>query len=85
MLVWHARYDATQSNVEAWLRLVRHRVGPDARVLVVATNADAHPPGPGVRQLCMEKFGSMIAGFHEVDSKSGKGIPSYGPPLSARC
>jgi internalin A len=23
----------------------------------------------------MEKFGGMIAGFHEVDSKSGKGIP----------
>lgn len=75
IVVWHARYDTTQSNVEAWLRLIRRRVGEEARVLVVATHADMHKPGSGVRQLCMAKFGGMIASFHEVDNKSGRGIP----------
>jgi internalin A len=75
LLIWNARYDVTQSNVGAWMRLIRQRVGADAKVLVVATHTDEVPPGPGVRQLCLEKFGSMIAGFYEVDSKSGKGIP----------
>jgi internalin A len=74
LLLWNARYDATQSNVEAWMRLLRHRVGGGARVLVVATHADAHPPSDSVRQLLVDKFPSMLAGFYSVDSKSGRGI-----------
>jgi GTPase SAR1 family protein len=75
ILVWHAREDATRSNIEVWMRLIRHRVGPSARVLVVATHADAHPPGDSVRQLCADKFPGTAVGFLSVDNKSGKGAP----------
>jgi internalin A len=73
IMVWHARDDATRSNVEAWMRLIRHRVGPEARVLVVATHADAHPSGDSVRQLCDDKFRGMAVSHHKVDSENGKG------------
>ena len=74
ILVWHAREDANRSNIEGWMRLIRHRVGRGARVLIIATHADAHPPGDAVRQLCADKFSSMAVGFYNVDSKSSKGI-----------
>ena len=84
ILVWHAREDATRSNIEAWMRLIRHRVGPGARVLVVATHADAHPPGDGVRQLCADKFPGMAVGFLAWTTRAARAPPSCGRPSSAR-
>ena len=56
--------------VEQWLETIQHRAGAGARVHVVATHG-----GPPSRASALdetrlrERFGSMIAGFHNVDSK----------------
>ena len=73
LLLWHGRHNLEQARLERWLRLVSHRAGPDARVILVATHADDFMPTGNVSRLA-DEFPGMIAGFFAVDSKSGKGI-----------
>jgi hypothetical protein len=69
LLVWEPRRGVQQSQVEDWLRLIRMRVGEKARVIVVSTHSRT-----GARIALIDKpvflrdYGSMIVGFHEVDS-----------------
>lgn len=62
--------------VEQWLAMIQHRAGTDARVHVVATHG-----GPSSRVSAIdetrlrERFGELIAGFHDVDSKFPDTLP----------
>jgi hypothetical protein len=55
--------------VEDWLKIIRLRVGDDARVIIVSTHCKT---GERIARIdtpvLMRDFGSMIVGFHEVDS-----------------
>ena len=75
LVVWKPREGQEQNEVEGWLRRIRLRVGPDARVLIVATHCagDQHPDldYPHLQQ----EFPHMLAGHFEVDNQTGHGIP----------
>lgn len=69
LLVWEPRKGVQACQVEDWLKIIRLRVGDDARVIIVSTHCKtgeriAHIDKP----VLMRDFGSMIVGFHEVDS-----------------
>ncbi len=74
LVVWKPREGPELNFVEYWIRLIKHRAGPGARVFVVATHRAqgrvARLDEAGLRSA----YGSMIAGFHHVDSRSGVGI-----------
>ncbi len=69
LLVWEPRRGVQQCQVEDWLKLIRLRVGDDARVLVISTHSRTGGHIARIdKAVFMRDFGSMIAGFHEVDS-----------------
>ncbi len=69
LLVWEPRRGVQQCQVEDWLRLIRLRVGDDARVLIISTHCRTGERIARIDQpVLMRDFGSMIAGFFEVDS-----------------
>ncbi len=72
LLVWNPGQDSP-GQVEAWLRRVRRCVKEQARVLLVATHADQHPPVLDYPAL-QERFGGLLAGAFAVDSRSGAGL-----------
>jgi internalin A len=72
LLVWEPRAGVQQCQVEDWLRLIRLRVGDDARVLVISTHCRTGKRIARIDKPVFERdFGSMIAGFHDVDSLVG--------------
>ncbi len=69
LLVWEPRAGVKQCQVEDWLRLIRLRVGDDARVLVISTHCCTGGRIARIdKPVFLRDFGSMIAGFHQVDS-----------------
>ena len=69
LLVWEPRMGVQQGQVEDWLRLIRLRVGDDARVIIVSTHCRTGERIARIdKPIFLRDFGSMIAGFHEVDS-----------------
>ncbi|MCK6560498.1 hypothetical protein HUU39_13110 [candidate division KSB1 bacterium] len=69
LLVWEPRMGVQQCQVEDWLKLIRLRVGDEARVIIVATHCRTGQRLARIDQpVFLRDFGSMIAGFHEVDS-----------------
>ncbi|MDA1368333.1 leucine-rich repeat domain-containing protein [Glycomyces algeriensis] len=75
VIAWNPRSGAAQGFVEYWVNLVRRRVGAEARIHIVATHADAHDHlGDLDRTRLQRKADSEIAGFHRIDSKTGRGI-----------
>jgi internalin A len=69
LLVWEPRMGVQQCQVEDWLRLIRLRVGSDARVIIVSTHCRTGERIARIDQpVLMRDFGSMIVGFCEVDS-----------------
>jgi len=69
VLVWEPRRGVGQCQVEDWLRLIRLRVGDDARVLVVSTHCRTGGRIARIdRPVLQRDFGTMIVGFYEVDS-----------------
>jgi internalin A len=69
LLVWEPRAGVQQCQVEDWLKLIRLRVGDDARVLIVSTHCKTGERIARIDKPIFERdFGSMIVGFHEVDS-----------------
>ena len=69
LLVWEPRAGVKQCQVEDWLRLIRLRVGDDARVLVISTHCRTGERIARIdKPVFLRDFGSMIVGFHEVDS-----------------
>ncbi len=69
LLVWKPRIGVEQSRVEDWLKMIKLRVGDDARVIIISTHCKT---GERLAQIdepvFLRDFGSMIVGFHEVDS-----------------
>ncbi|MBU1740657.1 MAG: hypothetical protein KKC37_03865 [Proteobacteria bacterium] len=58
-----------QCQVEDWLKIIRLRVGDDARVIVVSTYCQTGGRIARIDKPVFERdFGDLIAGFHEVDS-----------------
>jgi internalin A len=75
LVVWKPREGQEQNEVEGWLRRIRLRVGPDARVLIVATHC-ANEQYPDLDYpLLQREFPRMLAGHFEVDNQTGLGIP----------
>ena len=69
LLVWEPRMGVQQGQVEDWLRLIRLRVGDDARVIIVSTHCRTGGRIARIDVPVLQRdFGPMIAGFHEVDS-----------------
>jgi len=69
LLVWEPRMGVQQCQVEDWLKLIRLRVGDDAKVIIVSTHAKTGERIARIDQpVFMRDFGSMIVDFIEVDS-----------------
>ena len=69
VLVWEPRRGVNQCQVEDWLRLIRLRVGSEARVLVVSTHCKTGHRIARIDQAVLKKeFDQMIVGFLQVDS-----------------
>ena len=98
LVVWKPREGQEQNEVEGWLRRIRLRVGPAARVMIVATHcAPGQHPDLDYPHLERE-FPDMLAGHFEVDNQTGHGIeelkdaiateaarlPQMGQKISAR-
>ena len=98
LVVWKPREGQEQNEVEGWLRRIRLRVGPDARVIIVATHCAAdYQPDLDYPYLERE-FPGMLAGHFEVDNQTGRGVaelrdaiageaarlPQMGQKISAR-
>ncbi|MEW5721378.1 MAG: COR domain-containing protein, partial [Chloroflexota bacterium] len=69
LLVWEPRKGVQASQVEDWLKIIRLRVGDDARVIIVSTHCKTGERIARIdKPVLTRDFGSMIVGFHEVDS-----------------
>jgi hypothetical protein len=69
LLVWEPRAGVQQCQVEDWLNMIRLRVGDDAPVLIVSTHCKTGGRIARIdKPVFMRDFGSMVVGFHEVDS-----------------
>ena len=74
VVVWKPREGQEQNEVEGWLRRIRLRVGPAARVLIVATHcADDNFPDLDYPQM-QRQFPEMLVGNFAVDNQTGRGI-----------
>lgn len=73
VVVWNAREGREADDVEGWLKRILVRVGPSARVLLVATFGDERRPEldlPRLRRL----YSNQLIAAHTVDSASGNGM-----------
>ncbi|MBM3476794.1 MAG: hypothetical protein FJX75_26275, partial [Armatimonadetes bacterium] len=69
LVVWEPRKGVQQCQVEDWLKLIRLRVGDDARVIIVSTHCRTGERIARIDKPVLERdFGSLIVGFCEVDS-----------------
>ena len=73
LLVWRPREGQAENAIEEWCRLIRLRVGEDARILIVATHCDERNPELDYPEL-RRQFGEILVGHHGVDNRTGKGI-----------
>jgi internalin A len=80
-VVWHARQGREQDEVEGWLRRIRLRIGRGARVLLVATHCAERRAELDYSQLD-RMFPGLLAGFFEVDSRTGEGISEFRQAIS---
>jgi GTPase SAR1 family protein len=80
-VVWHARQGREQDEVEGWLRRIRLRIGQGARVLLVATHCAERRAEVDYSQLD-RMFPGLLAGFYEVDCRTGEGIPEFRQAIS---
>ncbi|MBC7877562.1 MAG: hypothetical protein H7Y59_10360 [Anaerolineales bacterium] len=69
LIVWEPRIGVEQSQVEDWLKLIRLRVGNDAKVIIVSTHAKTGQRIARIdKPVFFRDYGSMIVDFIEVDS-----------------
>ena len=71
LVVWKPREGPQQGAVEYWINAIKHRAGPDAKVLVVATHGGPQQRQPDIDQQDLrDKFGAdTILGFFHVDNR----------------
>lgn len=75
LVVWKPREGPEQGAVDYWIRLIKHRAGTDARILVVATHGGPQRRSAYIDEATiLDEYGEMIVGFHHVDSRSQFGI-----------
>ena len=80
LLVWEPRMGVQQSQVEDWLKLIRLRVGDDARVIIVSTHARTGQRIARIdKPVFLREYPSMIVDFIEVDSLESD--PATGEPF----
>ncbi|MCP4570266.1 MAG: hypothetical protein GY841_22020 [FCB group bacterium] len=69
ILVWEPRLGVQQCQVEDWLKIIRLRVGDDAKVIIVSTHCEKSDRIARIDKPVFERdYEKMIVGFHEVDS-----------------
>ncbi|WP_335986287.1 leucine-rich repeat domain-containing protein [Glycomyces sp. MUSA5-2] len=84
VVAWNPRVGAAQGSVEYWIDLVRRRVGDDVRIHVVATHADTDDQlGDLDEPRLRREHGDCIAGFHRIDSSTGRGVAGLADALAA--
>ncbi|MFJ6199071.1 COR domain-containing protein [Micromonospora sp. NPDC092111] len=81
LLVWKPRQGQDENSIEFWLRLIRLRIGRDARVLIVATHGDERQPEIDLPHL-RTKFAPSLLGQWVVDNASGRGLPEVESELA---
>ena len=75
LLLWNSRLAVEQGDVEGWIRRIRLRVGDGARIVIVATRCESEGRIARIDEEQLRKdHGDVIAGFQEVDSKTGFGV-----------
>lgn len=75
LLLWSPRMGAEQCDVEGWLKRIALRVGGQARVFIVATHCQSTDRIPRIdKDGLTQRFGELVAGFFEIDSKTGAGL-----------
>ncbi|NUQ46249.1 MAG: leucine-rich repeat domain-containing protein, partial [Phycisphaerae bacterium] len=75
LVLWNVRAGPTQGAVEFWLNTIKQRVGEQAKVFVVATHVRSEKTIEDIRkQDLLARYGDMIVGFEEVDSRTGYGV-----------
>jgi hypothetical protein len=75
LVVWKPREGPEQGFVDYWIRLIRHRVGDSARVLVVATHGGPQQLPARLDEADLRRrHGDMIVDFFSVDSRTGFGL-----------
>jgi GTPase SAR1 family protein len=69
LLLWSPRMGVEQCDVEGWIKRIKLRIGPEARIIIVATHSKTEGRIARIdeRQLRRD-YGDMIVDFHEVDS-----------------
>jgi Leucine-rich repeat (LRR) protein len=78
LLIWKPREGVKESQIEYWLRTIRLRVGPEARVFIVSTHSRSGQRLARINKPeLLVKYGDIIAGFHEVDSLVGDPQTGY--------
>ena len=69
LLVWEPRMGVQQGQVDDWLKLIRLRVGDDAKVIIVSTHAQTGQHIARIdKPVFLRDYGTMIVDFIEVDS-----------------
>ncbi|MDJ0705367.1 MAG: COR domain-containing protein [Leptolyngbyaceae cyanobacterium MO_188.B28] len=71
LVVWKPREGPQQGAVEYWINTIKHRAGPDAKVLIVGTHGGPQQRQPDIDlQDLRDKFGSdcVLGAFH-IDSR----------------
>jgi internalin A len=71
LVVWNARIEASQSNLDYWLKTI-HILAPDAPIVLVATHIDQRAPDLDEQQY--RKAYPQIANILHVSSKDRDGI-----------
>ncbi|WP_133884327.1 COR domain-containing protein [Glycomyces sp. NRRL B-16210] len=84
IVAWHPRHGADQGCIDEWINLIRHRIGDEARIHIVATHSDPNgQPGDIDRHRLNREHGKCIAGYHWIDSRTGTGIPEVKAAITA--
>lgn len=69
LLLWEPRRGVQQCQVEDWLKMLRLRVGEDARVIIVSTHCKTGERIARIDKPVLQRdYGDMIVDFLEVDS-----------------
>ncbi len=82
LMLFNGRKGLAAGRVEEWLRLIRLRVGPKARVLLVATNAIDGDISPSLNELPLDLLEMCVRDEHgrpfRVNSREEAGRPVFG-------
>ncbi|XTZ18227.1 COR domain-containing protein [Micromonospora echinospora] len=73
LLLWKPREGQEENAIEGWIRRLRLRIGPSARIILVATHASERRPEIDYPMLC-RRYGTLLVSNHAVDSSTDEGL-----------